>query len=344
MGKRNPPRVGGFFFLVAYVLATYELIEFDNQAVLWEGDTSTNVDSINHTDIELVAVVWLDVEVVAVLLEAIADAWVENSNILLGSISVPEWVLGGEGSLTFGGRTNSHPWAAHQDDDISMDAEDFLNAWSQFKARKFPSLEGVDALGSEVEVVRSFNALDEFGCEFLGDEYREVQIAVAINHVLDSFRNDTTSILSNRTLVSPEVGWVSLSDERINGGSWSSYETVDNFVPEVNFTAKLISTLGERILFGEQSGVPEVFVLVAHADAVCVFAVEAEAKFVKLWKSVDARNFTVKNDMNMTFIFAVSSIFQIALLIEREWVLVFLDRDDELLTILEVAQKGSCID
>ena len=78
-------------------LAIFEWIEFDNQAEDREGNTSTYIDSINHTDIELVAVVWLDIEMVTVLLEAIADAWVENSNILLGSISVPEWILSGEG-------------------------------------------------------------------------------------------------------------------------------------------------------------------------------------------------------------------------------------------------------
>lgn len=225
-----------------------------------------------------------------------------------------------------------------------MDAENFFNAWSQFEARKFPSLEGVDALGSKVEVVWSFDALDKLSCEFLGDEDLEVQIAEAINHVLDSFRNNTASVFSNRTLISPEVGWMGLSDERIDGGGWSSYETVDNLVPEVDLAAKLISTLGKGILFGEQSGVPEVFVFVAHADAVGIFAVEAEAKFVKLWESVNARNFTVEDDMYVTFVIAVSSIFQIALLIKREWVLIFLDRNDELLTVLKVAQKGSCID
>lgn len=134
-----------------------------------------------------------------------------------------------------------------------------------------------------------------------------------------------------------------LSNERIDGGGWSSYETVDNFVPEVYFAAEFISTLRKRILFGEQSGVPEVFVLVAHADAVCVFTVEAEAKFVKLWESVDTWDFAVQDYMNMAFVFAVSGIFQIFLLEEREWILVFLNRDNKFLTVLEVAQKGSRI-
>ena len=78
-------------------LANGILVELYDKPVDWEGNTGTYVDSINHTDIELVAVVWLDIEVVAVLLEAITDAWVEDSNILLGGIRVPEWILSGEG-------------------------------------------------------------------------------------------------------------------------------------------------------------------------------------------------------------------------------------------------------
>ena len=204
-------------------------------------------------------------------------------------------------------------------------------------------LKGIDALSGKVEVVWSFDATDKLGCELLGNEYLEVQIAEAIGHILNSSRNNTTGILGNSALIGPEVGWMLSSNERIDGGGWSSYETVDNFVPEVYFTAEFISTLGKCILFGEQSSVPEVFVLVAHADAVCIFAVEAEAKFVKLWKSVDTWDFAVQDYMNMAFVFAVSGIFQIFLLEERKWILVFLNRDNKFLTVLEVAQEGSRI-
>lgn len=110
-------------------LANGILVELDDKPVDWEGYTGTYIDSINHTDIELVAVVWLDIEMVTVLLEAIADAWVEDSDILLGSISVPEWILGGEGGGTRTARSNSHPWAAHQDDNIGIETEDFFDAW-----------------------------------------------------------------------------------------------------------------------------------------------------------------------------------------------------------------------
>lgn len=94
-------------------LANGILVELDDETVDRECYTGTYIDSINHTDIELVAVVWLDIEVVTILLEAITDTWVEDSNILLGSISVPEWILGGEGGCALRGRANGHPWAAH---------------------------------------------------------------------------------------------------------------------------------------------------------------------------------------------------------------------------------------
>lgn len=99
-GRKNTPYSVGVFLSLDYLpifLANGILVELYDKPVDWEGNTGTYVDSINHADIELVAVVWLDIEVVAVLLEAIADAWVEDSNILLGGIRVPEWILSGEG-------------------------------------------------------------------------------------------------------------------------------------------------------------------------------------------------------------------------------------------------------
>ena len=41
--------------------ATLELVKLDDKTILWEGNAGANIDSINHTDIELVAVVWLDI-------------------------------------------------------------------------------------------------------------------------------------------------------------------------------------------------------------------------------------------------------------------------------------------
>ena len=165
---------------------------------------------------------------VAVLLEAIADTWVEDSNILLSSVSAPEWILSRKSTRTRTDSTRSrstsgHPWAAHQDDNISVEAKNLFDAWSKGKARELERFKGIDALGSEVKVVRRFNTLDKFGCEFLSDEDGKVQIAETISHVLNSGWNDTASVVSDSALVSPEVSWMFLSDERINGGGWSSY-------------------------------------------------------------------------------------------------------------------------
>ena len=67
---------------------------------------------------------------VTILFEAIADAWVEDSDILLGCSVIPEWILSRQSSGALTTSTNGHPWAAHQDDDIAIDAENSLNAWS----------------------------------------------------------------------------------------------------------------------------------------------------------------------------------------------------------------------
>ena len=42
-------------------LANGILVELYDKPVDWKCNAGTNIDSINHTDIELVAVVWLDV-------------------------------------------------------------------------------------------------------------------------------------------------------------------------------------------------------------------------------------------------------------------------------------------
>lgn len=55
---QKDPRVEVFFMLV---LACRKLVEFDDKTILWEGNAGTNVNGINHTDVELVAVVWLDI-------------------------------------------------------------------------------------------------------------------------------------------------------------------------------------------------------------------------------------------------------------------------------------------
>ena len=160
---------------------------------------------------------------------------------------------------------------------------------------------------------------------------------------MDSFRNNAASIRGDRTLVSPVVSWVSLCQEGINRSGRSSYKTVDNLVPEIDFAAELISTLRQSILLSKQCSIPEIFVLVAHADTVGIFAVKAEAKLLKGWQCVDARNFTVEDDMDVTFIAFVSSVLHIFFLEEAEWVLVFLNVDDEFLTVLQVGKKGRII-
>mgnify|MGYP007130655476 CR=1 FL=1 len=83
----------------------FPLVELKDEAVDWEGNAAADINRINHTDIELVAVVWLDGAVVTILSEAITDAWVEDSDILLGCISIPEWILGGESTCARSTRT-----------------------------------------------------------------------------------------------------------------------------------------------------------------------------------------------------------------------------------------------
>ena len=43
------------------LLAVLEAVELNNKSEDREGNAGTNIDSINHTDVELVTVVWLDV-------------------------------------------------------------------------------------------------------------------------------------------------------------------------------------------------------------------------------------------------------------------------------------------
>ena len=118
---KNTPE--GVFLLFAG-WAACKLGKFNDKTILRKCDTSTNIDRIDHTDIELVAVVWLNVEVVTIFLEAIADTWVEDSDILLGGIAVPEWILGRQGAAARGGATDGHPWAAKKDSDIDVNTED----------------------------------------------------------------------------------------------------------------------------------------------------------------------------------------------------------------------------
>ena len=92
---------------------------------------------------------------VAFLLEAITNAWVENSYILLGRVIIPEWILSSESSGTSG-----HPWAAFEDNYLGRNAEDLLDAWSELEARQAPLLVGIDTGWLEVEIVNTLNALD----------------------------------------------------------------------------------------------------------------------------------------------------------------------------------------
>ena len=78
--------------------AVFEGVELDDETEDWEGDTRTLIEGILHTTVQFVAVVWADNQVVAVFLEAIADFRVEDGDVLLGSIFVPEWELRDEAS------------------------------------------------------------------------------------------------------------------------------------------------------------------------------------------------------------------------------------------------------
>lgn len=325
----------GFIF----PLAVGKRIELDNEPIYWERNTATNIDGVDHTDVELVAVVWLDFEVVTLLFEAIADTRVEDSNVLLGCVVVPERILGADSFAT-----NSQPWAALKDDYISAaKAKDFLDAWSELEARQVPLFVGVDASVAEVEVVDSLDAANQLGCEFIGDEDGWVDVSVSVAQVVESFRNQAASVGCNCATIFPEMGWVLSSDFSINSRCWSRNQTIDYLVPQIYLAAELVSTLRKSILASEESRIPEILVLVAHADAVSVFAVEAEAKLFKRRKRVDARNFAVENEVIMTFIFAVCGVFESFALEEAEWVLIFDNVDDKLLTILEVGKEGTSI-
>lgn len=61
--KKIPPLDGGISIWDYFVLfsTTSKLVEFDDKTILWEGNAGANILGINHTDIELVAVVWLDI-------------------------------------------------------------------------------------------------------------------------------------------------------------------------------------------------------------------------------------------------------------------------------------------
>ena len=71
------------------LLAVAKFVEFDDKTILRKGDTRTNINGFDHACIEVVAIVRFDFEVVTFFLEAIADTWVEDSNILLLGISRP---------------------------------------------------------------------------------------------------------------------------------------------------------------------------------------------------------------------------------------------------------------
>ena len=136
------------------------------------------------------------------------------------------------------------------------------------------------------------------------------------------------------------MSWMFLSDECVDSRCRCSYEAIDDLVPQINVTDEFISALGESVLRSEELCIPEVFVLIAHADAVSVFAIEAEAKLIKLWKSVNARNFTVEDDMSMTFVTCVSCVFQVLLAYQAEWILVFLNWENKLLAIFKIAKES----
>ena len=58
--SKRPP-CGGLFMERLFGYAALELVEFDDKTILWEGNAGANILGINHTDIELIAVVWLDI-------------------------------------------------------------------------------------------------------------------------------------------------------------------------------------------------------------------------------------------------------------------------------------------
>lgn len=59
--KKYPRRGISIWDYFVLFSTTSKLVEFDDKTILWEGNAGANILGINHTDIELVAVVWLDI-------------------------------------------------------------------------------------------------------------------------------------------------------------------------------------------------------------------------------------------------------------------------------------------
>ena len=216
---------------------------------------------------------------VAIFLKRVANAWIEDSDILFFAICAPEWVLSRERTTS----TNGHPWRAFEDNDRNIDAKNFFHTVNQAIAWVEPLFEGVHTGVGKVEVVNSLNRADKFSSELRGDEHGWVDVREALLEVPNSFRNNAASVSSYGALVCPVVSCVNCSESSVNSRGWSSDKAVDNFVPEVNFTTKFISTARKRVLASEELGGPEGFVFVAHTNTVSIFAVEAEAKLLEGW-------------------------------------------------------------
>ena len=92
--QKNTPDYSGILITLDKLLLTVcKCVELDNKPVLWEGNATTNIERVLHTAVKFITVVWADNQVVAVFLEFITNAWVEDSNILFGCIFAPERIL-----------------------------------------------------------------------------------------------------------------------------------------------------------------------------------------------------------------------------------------------------------
>ena len=297
---------------------------------MWEGNAGTDVFGINHTANKFIAVVWVDIKVEAFLSKLIADTWVEDCNILLSCVCVPERELGDEGAMGASGE----PWRTLHDDNVLDGAKDFFDSFASHKSRDIPLLVSVNTSLSLVEVVRVFDRLNEFPCSFVGHEDGWVNVSKAVAEIEISVSDYGTAVSSNSALFIPEVGRVGCSHGYVNSSCWGCNQSFDYGIPEVKFATELLCTLGESILFSNKLSIPEVFVLCTTTHTISVLSVKAENYALELWKGIQARNGTV--ELNLVVASVKSAISDRAFLVKAEWVLVFLDVNTNLLTEFKI--------
>lgn len=309
------------------------LIELEDHAELREGDTATGVNRVDHTTDEVVTVIRFDAERIALLLEGVTNAWVENRHVLFATISTPERIAVNGGTAVGVGQ----PRAAFHHHDLVDDAEDGFNSRRDFETRHFPFFEGVNPLNGEVEIVGVLNGGNQFLGKLASDKDGRVDTREGVAEVLVSFSHLFATFIGNSAEVAPVVSRVDRGSESIDGCRRSGNKAIDNSVPEVNLTTEEVGLARFRVLLGEELEVPEVAVFVASTDTVGVLSIEAEDEVFKFWQGIDARHFTRKSDLFVTVVNRI--VLDVRALVETKRVLVFLDDELDALTKLQVREK-----